>query len=193
MQREFTYQLSFDRVIGLSDSMLRKVDGFLPMMRWLFVTAFLLVTIVIGFNFDELFKWSVEAGYPLGIGAMLVIAFVVLLTALTVIARIRARRVQEHVNFNLPIRLTQDDGGLRFATDEIEHYLKWRGISRMWLEPDGVAILQASLCMLIPNTAFADAGERNAFIRNVYGRMNEDARSRSKRDLRQALANGGGA
>jgi hypothetical protein len=41
---------------------------------------------------------------------------------------LRIAAVKRRATFNETIRLTQDEGGLRFATEEVEHYLKWRGI-----------------------------------------------------------------
>jgi hypothetical protein len=89
--------------------------------------------------------------------------------------------------FNETIKLTQDDGGLRFATEEVEHYLKWRGISQLLLEPDGVVVSHGNLFFLIPNQAFANTGGRVAFIRDVYDRLGERARSMSYRYVSSLL------
>ena len=94
---------------------------------------------------------------------------------------------QARANFQSEIRLRQDDGGIRIATDEIEYYLKWRGISQMLMEHDGVVVSHGSLFFLIPDSAFADSEERNAFVRDVFGRLGEEARSRSEKSMRPVL------
>jgi hypothetical protein len=92
--------------------------------------------------------------------------------------------------FNDTIRLTQDEGGLRFATEEVEHYLKWRGISQLLLDHDGVVVSHGNLFFLIPNHAFASAEERVTFIRDVYGRLGERARSISNKHVSTVLKEG---
>ena len=95
--------------------------------------------------------------------------------------RLRIAEVQKRATFNETITLTQDEGGLRFATAEVEHYLKWRGISQLLLEPDGVVVSHSNLFFLIPNQAFPSSDDRVAFIRDVYDRLGERARSISRR------------
>jgi hypothetical protein len=57
-----------------------------------------------------------------------------------VLRRFRLGQLKGRANFNQGIRLEQDDGGLRFVTDEVEHYLKWRGIGQILVEHDGVVV-----------------------------------------------------
>ena len=96
-------------------------------------------------------------------------------------------RVKSRVDFDQMVRMRQDDGGLRFATADVEHYVKWSGISQMLLERDGVVVSHGILFFLIPDKAFASATDRLAFIREVYGRLDEKARAMSERHLRSAL------
>jgi hypothetical protein len=80
-----------------------------------------------------------------------------------------------------------DDSGLSFAADDIEHYLKWPAISQLRLERDGVVISHGNLFYFVPDAAFANMEERLAFIRHVYGRLSEKARSISEKYIRASL------
>jgi hypothetical protein len=61
------------------------------------------------------------------------------------------------------------------------------------MEHDGVAVSHGSLFFLIPDGAFADLQERNAFIRDVFGRLGAEARARSEAFVRPVLDASAGA
>jgi hypothetical protein len=187
ISRKLTYRLSFDRMNEVGLSSIRKISGNLRWARPLLIAVYFLFLAVNVFFFNEIFFGWVNAGLPFMGLLLLVVSFVIFVLGLLAIERARRRRLRERVDLEKPTRLTQDDGGLRFATDQIEHYLKWHGITEMWLEPDGVVVSSAALAMLIPNTAFSDAAARLAFIRDVYARLSEQAKSRSERDMQIAL------
>ena len=109
------------------------------------------------------------------------VLFAAILAGRYALRKLRIAEVQKRAAFNETIKLTQDEGGLRFATEEVEHYLKWPGISQLLLEPDGVVVSHGNLFFLIPNQAFQSADDRVAFIRDVYDRLGERARSISRR------------
>jgi hypothetical protein len=77
--------------------------------------------------------------------------------------------------------------GLRFATEEVEHYLKWRGISQLLLDRDGVIFSHGNLFFLIPDRAFASSEDRLAFIRDVHERLGERARALSEKHVSVVL------
>jgi hypothetical protein len=106
---------------------------------------------------------------------------------------LQRKQVKSLVDFdqNITVRLTTDEGGLRIAQEAIEYYLKWQGISQMLVEHDGVVIgSHGILFFLVPDAAFADAGQRLAFIRDVYGRLGDKARSASDKYIRPMLDGG---
>ena len=80
--------------------------------------------------------------------------------------------------------MRQDDGGLRFATDQVEYYLKWQGISQMLMERDGVAVSHGCALLLDPRRRFREVQERNAFVRR---RVRTDGRE-AQRPQREAHA-----
>ena len=96
--------------------------------------------------------------------------------------------MKRRATFNATIRMVEEDSGLRFLTEEVEYYLKWRGISQMLLDHDGVVVSHGNLFFLIPDRAFASPEDRVLFIRQVYGRLGERARSISERHLSAVLA-----
>lgn len=105
-----------------------------------------------------------------------------------VLRRFRLGQLKGRANFS--IRLEQDDGGLRFVADEVEHYLKWRGIGRILVEHDGVVVSHRNLFFLVPDAAFAGAEERLSFIRDVYDHLNASARAISEKHVRAVLKDG---
>jgi hypothetical protein len=60
----------------------------------------------------------------------------------------------------------------------------------MLIERDGIVVSHGNLFFLIPDRAFANPAERLSFIRDVYGRLSESARTLSEKFVRPALAAG---
>jgi hypothetical protein len=156
-------------------------------LTWLWIGGFLAVMIGIAVFADDL--RDVFEPSDLGPYVLLVAVALAFLAGMFALRRLRIAEVQKRATFNETIKLTQDEGGLRFATEEVEHYLKWRGISQLLLEPDGVVVSHGNLFFLVPNQAFASPGDRVAFIRDVYDRLGERARSISHRYVSSLLRN----
>jgi hypothetical protein len=188
MQRELSYRLPFARLAKLSRTASRKGYPLVWWLTWLWIGVFLAVMIAISLFADDIR----DAFDPLDLGPYVLLVAVALafMAGMFALRRLRIAKVQKRATFNETIKLTQDEGGLRFATDEVEHYLKWRGISQLLLEPDGVVVSHGNLFFLIPNQAFASTDDRAAFIRDVYDRLGERARSISYRYVSVLLKSG---
>jgi hypothetical protein len=191
MDRELTYQMPFERLVRLSRSASRKAHatswfGYLAAIG-LFCTALALIMI-----YDEAVQdWQRSVGLPWF--AAFAIIVVVYVAALWTLRRYALRQMKGRANYDSDVRMRQDDGGLRFVTDQVEYYLKWPGISQMLMEKDGVAVSHGSLFFLIPNTAFTGLQERDAFVRAVFGRLGAEARARSEKHVGSVLAESIGA
>ena len=115
---------------------------------------------------------------------LIVILFVIAVWAL----RRHGRQVMKgRANFDDAVRFRKDEGGLRFITSQIEYYVNWQGISQMLMDRDGLAISHGGLFFLIPDSLFLDLSERNALVRDVFGRLGPAARDRSEKYIRPAL------
>jgi hypothetical protein len=185
MQRELSYRLPFERLTKLSRTASRK--GY-PVVWWLTLLWIgLFVATMIGI---AVFADSIrEVFNPLDVEPFILfgLAALVYLVGAILLRRLRIAAVKSRAAFNETIKLTQDEGGLRFATEEVEHYLKWRGISQLLIEPDGVVVSHGNLFFLIPDRAFPSADDRVAFIRDVYDRLGERAQAISNRQVAGAL------
>ncbi len=191
MQRVLSYQVPFERLTKLSRSASRKAYPTLRRLTLLVLVLFLAaVAVLAGFG-DRLSPWLEDAGIPYGVELLFLATFLVFFVSLWLLRRYQIGQAKRRVNFNQVVRLTQDDGGLRFDTNEAEFYFRWHGLSQLLLEPDGVVVSHGNLFFLIPNTAFTSAAERLAFIREVYGHLNESARAISEKHVRAALRAGG--
>lgn len=120
---------------------------------------------------DALDRWMLRVGIShmpvIGSGVALWVAGIIL------VGWLQRKQAKSLVDFdqNVTVRLTKDDGGPRIAQEAIEYYLKWPGITQMLVEHDGVVVVSHRiLYFLVLDAAFADAGQRLAFIRDVYGR-----------------------
>jgi hypothetical protein len=185
VDRELTYKVPFSRLRKLGRNSGRKAHPLLWGSRWLLLGSFLALIFALG-QFDEpLQRWQASLGLPPL--TALVALLVIYIAAIVVLRRLALRQTQTRANFDADIRMRRDDGGIRIGTDEIEYYLKWPGISQMLMEHDGVVVSHGNLFFLIPDSAFAGSDERNAFIRDVFGRLNAEARSRSERSMRPVL------
>jgi hypothetical protein len=188
MQIELTYQVPFGRLTKLSRTTCRKVYPSVWLMQWVIFAVVGAGTIAYLQYYDALDLWMRSAGMPLAVRLALPwIPFSGLVACYVLLRKLNIYRVRSRIDFDLTIHLTKDDGGLRLATEGIEYYLKWLGISQMLMEPDGVVVLCANVAFLVPDAAFPDAGTRLAFIREVYGHLTEKARSASEKYIRPVL------
>jgi hypothetical protein len=187
LQRELSYHVPYARLRRLGRSAGRKAYPTLHRLIWAFLAMVMAAVVSLSIFRDPLDRSLARAGLPITSNLLLLVIFVLLFTGLLWIRRYRVREVKRRASFDQLIRLRQDDGGLHIMTDEIEYYVKWPGLSQMLLEPDGIVVSHGNIFFLVPDQAFADSDERLAFIRDVYGRLNEAARARSERHLRLAI------
>jgi len=181
MQRELSYQVPFERLSRLSRSAASKAYASVLWSVWLFVALVFAAIVAFVVYAEALGEWLATAVFVAGL---------LFLAGLWLLRRHQTNQVKARADFDQIVRLMQDDGGLRFVTEEIEFYLKWPGISQMLLEHDGVVVSHGNLFFLVPDKAFANAGDRLAFIRDVYGRLSERARSISEKHVRSVLNSG---
>jgi hypothetical protein len=189
-RRELTYTVPFDRLTKLSRSAGRKAYPTVWLLTWLWLALFLGTLLGLAVYGDNLRDGLDTVGIPAGVEGLFILLAVLFFVGLLALRRLRVRSLKARANFNQTIRLVHDDGGLRFVTDGVEHYLKWPGISQMFVERDGVVVSHGNLFFLIPNLAFADGDERLGFVRDVYGRLSETARALSERHVRAVLRHG---
>ena len=186
MSRELTYRMPFERLVKLSRSAGRKAYRISWIALWLVIGLFV-ATIVLLMVFEEAVQqWQTSVGLPWYSAFLALVVFYV--AALWTLRRFSLRQMKSRANYDSAVHLRQDDSGLRFATDEIEYYLKWPGISQLLMEHDGVAVSHGNLFFLIPNSAFAGLQDRDAFVREVFGRLGDEARARSEEHVGPVLA-----
>jgi hypothetical protein len=188
MQLELTYQVPWGRLAKLSRSAGRKAFQTVWLLFWLLVVG--MAALIVGLNFygDTLDLWMQSAGMPLAARiAVNWVPFVGMVAGWILLYRWNVNQARNRLDFDLTTRLTMDDGGLRIATEGIEYYLKWRGITQMLMERDGVVVSCGNLFFLVPDAAFSDACTRLAFIRDVYGHLTAKARSLSEKYIRPVL------
>ena len=185
MDRELTYQIPFERLRKLGRRSGRKAYPKLWTARWVVLGLFFGSLLLVSTFGDEVERWQAEMGLPSL--TVLVVIIGAGLAAIVFLRRAATSETKARANFDADIRMRKDAGGVHFATDEIEYYLKWPGISQMLMEPDGVVLSHASFFFLVPDRAFADMAERNAFVRDVYARLGAEARQRSEQSLRPVL------
>jgi hypothetical protein len=185
MQREFTYRLAYGQLAKIYRSAGRK--AFFDV--WL-LGRFLAVAVPAAGFFVLLYGKELAMYAELPGKPELPLMVLLLLTAAGIVAirRLRAKRIRERADFDEPISFSKDEGGLRFSSDSVESYVKWKGIGQLLLDPAGVVISHGGAFLLIPNEAFGDTAGRRTFIGDVYGRLSEEARARSEKHVRAALA-----
>jgi hypothetical protein len=187
MQRELSYQVPFKRLRKVGRLVCRKA---FPTMQLVWLLLALYFAGIIGLViFDKtLDEWFAAIGVRYG-GPLLFVGLVLLTVAgLWGLRRLQVRQVKARVDFDQVVRLTQDDNGLRFATEDTEYYFKWRGISQLLLVHDSVVVSHGALFFLVPDSAFAGADDRLAFIREVYSCLSDKARSISEKHVRAVLS-----
>jgi hypothetical protein len=189
MQRELSYQVPFKRLRKVGRLVCRKAFPTIQLVWLLLLVYFaaLIGLVVVG---NTLEAWLSAVGVRYGVEMLFVSLILLALAGIWGLRRLQVSQVKARADFDQVIRLTQDDSGLRFATEDTEFYFKWRGISQLLLVHDGVVVSHGALFFIVPDTAFAGAGDRLAFIREVYSRLSDKARSISEKHVRAALSHG---
>jgi hypothetical protein len=165
--------------------MTRKAFSVSWLALWALLAAYVGALIAIIVFDDAVQRWQ----YALGLPSYSAFVIVVLLFVIAFLALRRYGRqlMKGRANFDAAVRFRKDEDGPRFATSDIEYYLKWQGVSQMLMDRDGVAVSHGSLFFLIPDSAFADPSERDALIRDVFGRLSARAQARSEKHIRPVL------
>jgi hypothetical protein len=189
--RELTYKVPFRRLAKLSRSIGRKAYSGIWWARWLLLVFFFAVLFALSAFEDSLAGILVPFGISYSVNVLLIATILLVLAGMFLIRKYQRRQVKDRVDFDQSIRLVQDENGIRIATDQIEYFVKWPGISQVLIERDGVVLSHGNLFWLVPDTAFASPAERLGFIRDVYDRLEEKARAASERHVRPMLEAGG--
>jgi len=187
MQRELTYHVPFERLVKLSRSAGYKMN---PHVRWIVWVLIALAVSALAFLYtfgDEIRDVAEDEGIPFATELLFGGVILIFIVSLRLLRRYQVRLMKNRINFDQIVRLNQDDGGVRLTTDSVEYYLKWRGVTQLLLERDGVVLSHGNLIFLVPNTAFANPEERLSFIREIYGHLSENARAISEKHIRPAL------
>ena len=148
LQRELTYQLSFERLAKLSRSATKKAFPAVWRLTWLCVALFLVAVVIVVAYADTL-----RDAVPLfGLGPELLAPSpraAIFFAGARWIRTLRVAQLKRRATFNQIIRLTQDEGGLRVSHRRGGALLKWKGISQMntW-SGDGVAVSHGALFSL---------------------------------------------
>lgn len=185
LNRELRYHMPFDRLTKLSRQASRRAFSTSWYAIWALLGGyFALLGLMIVFS-DEIGRLERDAGVPWWLWMVLLVAAA--LVGALLLRRQGRSRMKARANFDSAVSLRQEPEGLRFATPDIEYLVKWNGMSQMMTVPDGVVVSHGSLFFLIPNTEFADDGERPAFVRDVYCRLNPAVVERSEAFMRPLL------
>jgi len=187
MQRELHYQVPFDVLAKIGRSAGRKAYRSAWYLNWLLIASFLVAVVLLIVFGDALDRSMRRAGISYSVEASFILVCVLMIAAVLWLRRFTRGRAKARTDYDQTIHFTQDDGGLRFATAEIETYLKWQGITQLLVEHNAVVVSHANLFYVVPNSAFASADARIEFIRDVYGRLSDKARAISERYVRAAI------
>jgi hypothetical protein len=151
MQRELTYLLPLERRTRLVRSAVRKAYPSVRLLIWIVGVLLALVVSSVVVYGNELRGWLEEdLGIPFGLELLFIGALVAFLASILLLRRHQISLIKRRMDFDYTVRMTQDDGGLRFATRSIEYYVKWLGISQLLLEHDGVVVSHGNLFFLVP-------------------------------------------
>lgn len=185
LDRELTYRVPFERLMKLSRSMSRKAFGPIWWAMWAWVGAFLVACLLA----PSIERHPGLRDWPKGVTFVILLA--VFFAGLWLILVLSRKQSRKRADYDGEARFRQDSGGLRIATNDIEYYLKWRGIAQVLIEPDGLVVSHGNLFFLVPNTAFASLAERDALIREIFRNLGPDAKDRSIAHVRPLLASSG--
>lgn len=191
LARELTYQMPFKRLVKVSRLASRKAFGS-PWLLFggLFLVYFVAFAILAAFE-RPINDWLASLGLP-----ALVPVLPIVLGLVIAIWWLRHRALnmsKDRADYDSAVRFREEADGLRFATSEIEYFLRWNGISQLILiETQGLMVSHGNLFFLIPNEAFRDTGERDVLTQDVFARLGDKARARSVDFIPPAFIAAGG-
>ena len=194
---ELTYKLSLDRLTRFQYAMQarsRRITLRTSRGRWTvyllsmgLVTGMLMAMDPVTAAIASVFGSSNASMGYFGLLALLIVLSIV---GRKWMERRERMRAEERYNYDEAISLKQHERGIHIGTDAIEYDLKWRGIEQMLLEPDGIVLGHGQMFWLIPDSAFPSPAARRTFVRDVYGRMSDEARAASAANIKLLLAEG---
>ena len=186
LERELVYRMPFERLLKVSRLASRKAFG----VSWLLMLglfAIYVIALAVILAFDRpINDWLATHGLPeiLPFGAIIA-GFLI---ACWWLRRRGLKTSKGRADYDSEVRFRTDPDGLRFATPEIEYFLRWHGISQLMLvEGQGLLTSHGNLFFLLPNEAFGNLAERDALTRDVFARLSEAARARSLNFIPPAL------
>lgn len=185
LDRELTYHMPFERLVKLSRTASRKAFALSWYAVWSLAAAYfaaIAAFVIFAPAFDRL---QAAAGVP--DYTVFILAGAAMIAGIWMLRRYGMKQMRGRADYDSTVRFRQEAEGLRFATPQVEYYVKWNGISQMLVEPDAVVFSHGGLFFPVPNTAFADATEQIDLIRDVFGRLNDEARERSEKFIRPVL------
>lgn len=186
IERELSYHMPFERLVRLSRVASRRAFAsswwLLALFFALYIAAVALIVVFSRPLDNWLATYNIPNATPLGT------AIAGFLLAVWWLRRRGLKQSRSRADYDSAVRFRQEPDGLRFATPEIEYLIKYHGISQMMLLSDGVLFSHGNLFFLLPNEAFADTAERDTLARDVFRRLNETSRDRSRAFIPKALA-----
>ncbi len=185
LDRELTYQMPFERLVKLSRTASRKAYSVSWYAIWALAAAYIAAIALLVIFAPTLDRVQADLGVPDYSGFLLAGSGV--LFGLWMLRRYGLKQMRGRADYDSAVRFRREADGLRFATSQVEYYVKWDGISQMLVEPDAIVFSHGSLFFPVPNTAFTDAAERIGLVRDVFGRLNAQARARSEKFIRPLL------
>jgi hypothetical protein len=177
VRREWSYEVSRERLAGFVREANRKAYKRLLSSRFFYWTILLALAGAASYNGRAVEAWLRGVGIPASANALAAIAALLIVAVLWEWRRFNVSQAAQRMDYDPAVRLTQDEGGLRFAGKGVETYVKWEAIGRMEEVADGVAIWCGEVVWFIPDTAFGGDAGRRAFIQDVNGHLSEAARA----------------
>lgn len=188
--RELTYHMPFERLVKISRMASRRAFS----SSWWLLAAFFLIYVValglvIAFS-RPLNDWLSVYGVPEIMPVAAVVAGFAI--AFWWLRRRGLNQARARADYDSAVRFAQETDGLRFATPEVEYFVRWQGISQMMLiESEGLMFSHGNLFFLVPNEAFRDGQERDDLARDVLPRLTQVSRDRSMTFIPPRLAQAG--
>lgn len=184
--RELTYSMPLARLLTVSRVASRKVYA----SSWLFVALIFAVYVAIFsllMAYDRPIKaWLKSYGLPGGITVIPIILALIL--AFWWLRRRGLKQLKSRADFDSAVRFREEAEGLRFATSEIEYFVRWTGIAQLLLiENHGLIVSHGNLFFLIPNEAFQSLQERNDLALRSLAKLSDAARERSEKFVKPVL------
>lgn len=184
--KDISFPLSHAQQVRMHRRGLGKSHGGFFKRLWGFAALVLIIVWIPGFFFpDHQIALYERLARKFGVScdtvaaaislSILAVFLAVLLAIVRQMRNAQSRRVGEKVDWTI----TAEEGGLRYASRNLDYVLRWPGFHQVFAEREGFILVHGNSYFFVPHEAFPTPEDRRVFFRLLAASLPAEALARS--------------